>query len=596
MKNIILLLFLGLILSVNTFSQCSGFMDFDFNPQYPPNSTYPPNTEIVFCCTMTGWNGNGEGANWLEGFGLTLGDGWASVTPLQPPNDADIESGDWIWVNTVTSDATGFVAGPGYFFEGPSGPIDGNPGNDWGDSCPDGDCVWEFCITLTTSNNVGESLLIGVTPYADGTMGSWGFWECFDGPTIWNGTVGCVTYGCTNQIACNYNPNVDCDDGSCLLPGCTDNTACNFNPNAPCDDGSCTYGGCTDPDACNFDPNAGCDNGTCGYFSMGDIEPCPNVVCTGLEVIYSVDGNNTSTYLWSLNNGGIIQSEQDNNCEIIWGNTSGTYTVSVQEITEEGCEGIVKTCEVTVVEPDITFDSEYKICLNQTVTLSANPIGGIWSGEHINGNVFIGSESGDFYPTYSVNINGCDYQESVLVEVEPQYINPTLSYGKTFLDFCFDTNAQVYSSSDDRSLSFVWSIDGLFGSVNNGTLMVDWQDTSKTYLISVYGIDGLGCKSDTSNLYVRTEACQTLYAPNTFTPNGDGINDVFKITGLSIYEPLLRVFNRWGVEIYTSTNLQWNGDGGNGYYCGTDVYNWTVSYRDKNGFNKEQSGFVTLIR
>ena len=329
---------------------------------------------------------------------------------------------------------------------------------------------------------------------------------------------------------------------------------------------------------------------------MGDIEPCPNVVCTGLEVIYSVDGDNTSTYLWSLNNGGIIQSEQDNNCEIIWGNTSGTYTVSVQEITEEGCEGVVKTCEVTVVEPDITFDSEYKICLNQTVTLSANPIGGIWSGEHINGNVFIGSESGDFYPTYSVNINGCDYQESVLVEVEPQYINPTLSYGKTFLDFCFDTNAQVYSSSDDRSLSFVWSIDGLFGSVNNGTLMVDWQDTSKTYLISVYGIDGLGCRSDTSNLYVRTEACQTLYAPNTFTPNGDGINDVFKITGLSIYEPLLRVFNRWGVEIYTSTNLQWNGDGGNGYYCSTDVYNWTVSYRDKNGFNKEQSGFVTLIR
>ena len=66
MKKIISL-FVGIILSLNVLSQCSGFMSFDFNPQYPPNSIYTPGTEVTFCCTMTGWDGNDEGNNW---FGL----------------------------------------------------------------------------------------------------------------------------------------------------------------------------------------------------------------------------------------------------------------------------------------------------------------------------------------------------------------------------------------------------------------------------------------------------------------------------------------------------------------------------------------------
>jgi len=593
-KKFLIIVF-GLFLTINSYSQCSGFMDFDFNPQYPPNSTYTPGTEVTFCCTMTGWDGNSEGNNWFEGFGLTLGSGWESVTPLLAPNDANDDSGDWIWVTSVTSESTGFSAGPGYFFEGPSGPLDGDPGNDYGDFCGDGNCVWEFCVTLIVSNNVGESLSIGVTPYADGTMGNWINWECFDGPTIWNGTVGCSTYGCTNQIACNYNPNVDCDDGSCILPGCTDVNACNYNPTSPCDDGSCTYGGCTDPLACNFNPNSGCDNGSCEYFSMGDITPCQDTVCTGLEVQYSVTGNQNSIFDWHLDIGGTIQTNQTNDCIVNWGSIPGNYTLSVQEITSEGCEGEIKTCEVVVVEPDITFNSTYNICLNQTINLSANPLGGYWSGDYVNGNTFIGLEDGEFYPTYNVNIHGCDYQESVLVEVEPVYIKPTLSYSKVFLDFCYDSNQQVYSVLDDRSVNFVWTIDNIFETENN-TLMVDWQDTTNTYYISVYGTDNIGCKSDTTGLYVRTQSCQALYAPNSFTPNGDGTNDIFKITGLSIYEPTLRIFNRWGVEVYNSTTLIWNGDGGNGYYCNSDVYNWTVTYKDKNGFKKESNGFIVLIR
>ena len=46
--------------------------------------------------------------------------------------------------------------------------------------------------------------------------------------------------GCTDILACNYNPLATIDDGSCTMPGCTNSAAVNFDPSAGCDDGSCT--------------------------------------------------------------------------------------------------------------------------------------------------------------------------------------------------------------------------------------------------------------------------------------------------------------------------------------------------------------------
>ena len=124
--------------SINLLSQCAGNMSWTLSPVSPDN-TYAPGSVVDLCVTMDGWNGNAQGSNWLEGFGLNLGPGWINVTPVTSPQDAGADaSGTWIWMNTVTSASTGTVAGPGYFFEGPSGPVDGDTGNDWGDFCFDG--------------------------------------------------------------------------------------------------------------------------------------------------------------------------------------------------------------------------------------------------------------------------------------------------------------------------------------------------------------------------------------------------------------------------------------------------------------------------
>ena len=604
MKKLVIL-FLGIISWFNVLSQCGGVTTFTTDIPPAADGTYPPNTTIELCVTMTGWNGNIQGSNWMEGFGLTLGAGWVVVNPTLAPDDAEADaSGTWLWMNSVTSDATGLVAGPGYFFEGPTGPTDGNPGNDWGDFCGMGDCVWTFCVELTSSGNSGDPLNIEVQNFSDGTMGSWGNNDCVgqDPPvSIFIGEVGCNTYGCTNAAACNYDANAACDDGSCILPGCTDPIACNFDLNAPCDDGSCTYGGCTDPIACNFNPLAGCDDGTCNYFSMGDIThnfiPCPDTTCTGSEVMYSVTGNQSSTYEWHVTDGGLLTTDLTNDCEIIWGDIPGTYTITVQETTERGCVGIIKTCDVEVIIPDITFnDDKFSMCLNSSDEIIPFPQGGTWDSEFMNGNTFVGTESGTYHPSYLTNIHGCDIQEEVEVVVKRNYEAPGIIYSSELIDLCFDSSVQIYIADDTVGVTYGWFIDDVKQPFNENFMEVEWSDTTRTYMIKVISYDEIGCKSEPKLISVRTESCQRFFAPNSFTPNGDGTNDIFEVRGLSVYRPTLKIFNRWGVVVYVSNDLYWTGNSGSGYYCENGIYNWIIEYKDKFGQNKEDSGYVTLIR
>jgi gliding motility-associated-like protein len=385
------------------------------------------------------------------------------------------------------------------------------------------------------------------------------------------------------------------------MPGCTDPLACNYDLNAACDDGSCTYGGCTDPLACNFNPLAGCDDGSCGYFSMGNIThnfiPCPDTTCTGSEVMYSVTGDVNSTYEWNVTGGGLVTTDQTKDCEILWGDIPGTYTITVQEITAQGCIGQIKTCNVEVIIPDITFVSNsYSMCLNGSENLVAQPVGGSWSSEFMNGNTFVGTKPGTYHPSYLTNIHGCDIQEEVEVVVKRKYEAPGIIYSSELIDLCFDSGVQIYVADDTVGVTYGWFIDDVKQPFNENFMEVEWSDTTRTYMIKVIAYDEIGCESEPKLISVRTESCQRFFAPNSFTPNGDGTNDIFEVRGLSVYRPTLKIFNRWGVVVYVSNDLFWTGDSGSGYYCENGIYNWIIEYKDKFGQNREDSGYVTLIR
>jgi gliding motility-associated-like protein len=109
--------------------------------------------------------------------------------------------------------------------------------------------------------------------------------------------------------------------------------------------------------------------------------------------------------------------------------------------------------------------------------------------------------------------------------------------------------------------------------------------------------DGVGC-AGFDTIFVKVYEGPKYYIPNAFTPNGDGINDIFRATPVGMANTVyFRVFNRYG-ELVFETN-QWL-KGWDGTYKGkdqpNDVYIWMISGTDRN-FNKvNEKGTVNLIR
>lgn len=82
-----------------------------------------------------------------------------------------------------------------------------------------------------------------------------------------------VVAGCTDEVACNYMPEANCDDNSCDYGACTDPLACNFDSDATCENESiCLYPGCTYSGALNYNADANVDDGSCTF---GPVEFCP---------------------------------------------------------------------------------------------------------------------------------------------------------------------------------------------------------------------------------------------------------------------------------------------------------------------------------
>ncbi|MCB9163737.1 MAG: gliding motility-associated C-terminal domain-containing protein [Flavobacteriales bacterium] len=85
-----------------------------------------------------------------------------------------------------------------------------------------------------------------------------------------------------------------------------------------------------------------------------------------------------------------------------------------------------------------------------------------------------------------------------------------------------------------------------------------------------------------------------LYAPNAFTPNGDGFNDLFVIrTSRDPRAYSLTIFDRWGQEVFASGDALRGWDGG---LLPGGVYAWLVRMRDREGDVQLRQGHVTLVR
>ncbi len=106
-----------------------------------------------------------------------------------------------------------------------------------------------------------------------------------------------------------------------------------------------------------------------------------------------------------------------------------------------------------------------------------------------------------------------------------------------------------------------------------------------------------GCRF-TDSLYVSFEDCEiSLTIPNVFTPNADGLNDLFYIEGINISAINIQIFNRWGQLIFETNdiNKSWNGKSPNGIDCPPGAYFYTITARNSLR-EKVFSGTITLLK
>jgi gliding motility-associated-like protein len=199
------------------------------------------------------------------------------------------------------------------------------------------------------------------------------------------------------------------------------------------------------------------------------------------------------------------------------------------------------------------------------------------------------ADQGVYTVTLTDNTTGCYSQDTTQISVVTSATltnvtpNQTIKYGSTV-----QLNA-------DNVLYYWWTpADGSISNPNiNNPLAA--PTVSTTYI--VYGMDANGCR-DTASVTIDVTN-DTLFIPSAFTPNGDGLNDVFRVGNLGHYKVVeMSIYNRWGTMIYhvnDGSNRGWDGTY-NGVPQETGVFYYYVIISQPDGIQRSFKGDVTLIR
>lgn len=235
-----------------------------------------------------------------------------------------------------------------------------------------------------------------------------------------------------------------------------------------------------------------------------------------------------------------------------------------------------------------------EICRDDQVTLNAEAVGGksglktyLWTPGNLSGNPI--PQKPLQSTTYRVEVTdqcGSFFAyDSVLVTVHPK---PNVHFSWSPLEPILMLTPEITLSNPNTiPVTRFWE----FG---DGTTSVDAEPThvysSKgTYTIQLLVTSDKGCK-DTRSAQINVKDVFVFYIPNSFTPNGDGVNDSFQFFFNDSIPFTMQIFNRWGQMVYSGNEQSpfWDGkDVSSGKYVQDDIYVYKLVYRKKGIYGEE---------
>ena len=208
---------------------------------------------------------------------------------------------------------------------------------------------------------------------------------------------------------------------------------------------------------------------------------------------------------------------------------------------------------------------------------------------------------GDTYLVTVIDENMCSFSETIILN---QPSDEQISIIGNTVVIAGDSN--LYSINTDISLEDINSVtwfteDGVVLCEGIDCLNFEFAPENDMNVCAIIEF-GDGCMSEDC-ISIRAEEIKRVYIPNTFSPNDDGVNDLWSIfpNDEIVAMPLIQVYNRWGEKMFEETNLaldgsapSWNGQfKGRRLNPGVYVYSLNVLYAD--GSTEIIQGDVTIV-
>jgi gliding motility-associated-like protein len=212
---------------------------------------------------------------------------------------------------------------------------------------------------------------------------------------------------------------------------------------------------------------------------------------------------------------------------------------------------------------------------SQTVTINfANP----------------GTYTVTMYVTFSPS--GVDSSKRIITVIQ----SATALFGVSGMTAGVPQSVSFTNASINAPKGFVWNF-GDNGGTSIKTNPSHVFTSAAAYTVTLIAYGNYGCNDTVSSPLIIADTAG-LTMPNVFTPNGDGINDVFAPNAHSLKTLDCTIYDRYGVKVIDmDINLQyWDGYTTSGIACTAGTYFYVLSATDVNGKSYSLKGFIQLIR
>jgi gliding motility-associated-like protein len=299
----------------------------------------------------------------------------------------------------------------------------------------------------------------------------------------------------------------------------------------------------------------------------------------------------------------------DTNANLHYYDVHEDRTYYLQITDQNGCLATTSYYVESHPQPAVAFTVDRtEICDSGTVTFSNFSGPGILSsfwefGDGISG---YAEAPQHWYGTgtYTVSLditdqNGCtnSMTEELLIHVIP---TPEAAFvtdpNITLVDHLLLSEATI--TFNNTSSWFATGVDWSFGDSTSafvGQVMHTYQDTGR-FCITLTAYNQFGCYDDSTQCILILQD-PYLWVPTAFTPNGDGLNDVFLPGGIEIKELEMWIFDRWGKILFYTDSMN-NGWDGTFEQVGLQegAYVFKINALNNTGNRIERAGTVTLVR